>query len=383
MSAGVQTITPAGINLMRAFSPIPVRSRLKPLAALLLTLGATSAAHSQVVLYGLIDTGFRNDRTATGRVNSIVPGVSAGSRWGIRATEDLGGGLRAQANLESGFSSDTGTSAQGGRLFGRRAIVALSGNFGSVELGRQTTPLWRVAAATDAFDGLMLGNPSSNVFVRANTQYVRADNGIWYISPNLSGLNVQLLWAPGESTAAGVSGSAGSWTSGSVVYAKGGFSVQYAALRNSGGTNLTSTQAKAETLHHLGATYTLGAFKLFAEFGTAERDAGAGTGALARVDHRSSALSATYTQGPHKVLAGYGVLEDRAVANADTSVWALGYQYSLSKRTMVYAGWSKRSNDANAQYLLLDGATNGALTTASVPRGFDPSAWTFGLRHSF
>jgi len=368
---------------MSASSHSPVRSRLTQLAALLLALGASSTAHSQVVLYGLIDTGFRSDSTANGRVNSIVPGVSAGSRWGVRATEDLGGGLKVQANLESGFSADTGTSAQGGRLFGRRAIVALSGGFGSVELGRQTTPLWRVAAATDAFDGLMLGNPSSNVFIRANSQYVRADNGIWYISPNWSGLNVQLLWAPGESTAAGVSGSAGSISSGSVAYTVGDLSLHYAGLRNSGATNLNSTQAKAETLHQLGATYKLGAFKLFAGYGTAERDAGTGTGALGRVDHRSSMLTGTYTQGAHKVLVGYGVLEDQAVANADTSVWAIGYQYSLSKRTMVYAGWSKRSNETNAQYLLLDGATNGALTTANVPRGFDPSAWTFGLRHVF
>ncbi|QPF76067.1 porin [Roseateles sp. DAIF2] len=364
----------------------PLASRPGPLALALaaaLAAPASQAQAPQVQLYGLLDLGLRIDDSSAGRISSVVSGGAAGSRIGLRATEDLGGGLKASANLEGGFLADSGVFAQGGRAWGRRSIVALSGDFGSVELGRQTTPLWRAAAATDAFDGLMLGNPSSNVFARHNSQYVRVDNGLWYISPKLHGFALQALWAPGESSGEGVRGSAGSIGSLSLAWSGSGLDLQWAVLRNNGATNTPSALARPETLQAFGASYKLGDWQLFAQGGSAKRDAGTGKGALERLDQRSAALSLMYTQGAHRVLLGWGQLQDKVLAKADTSIVALGYQYSLSKRSMVYAGLSKRSNEANAQYLLLDAATNGALKTANVAPGFDPSAVMVGMRHSF
>ncbi len=68
----------------------------------------------------------------------MTSGSVNGSRWGLRGSEDLGGGLKAIFTLENGFGINDGTLKQGGRLFGRQAFVGLSSDqFGAVTLGRQ------------------------------------------------------------------------------------------------------------------------------------------------------------------------------------------------------------------------------------------------------
>ena len=64
----------------------------------------------------------------------LVSGGISGSRWGLRGSESLGGGLNAFFNLENGFNVDNGSLGQGGLLFGRRAYVGLSGGFGSIQM---------------------------------------------------------------------------------------------------------------------------------------------------------------------------------------------------------------------------------------------------------
>src|SRR5690606_21611484 len=111
------------------------------LALALATAGLAGAAQaeSSVTLYGLIDLGYMNDHDdAKGTSQGIDSGNESGSRWGIKGEEDLGDGLKAVFQLESGFNADNGTSAQSGRLFGRWAYVGLkSDTLGELRLGRQ------------------------------------------------------------------------------------------------------------------------------------------------------------------------------------------------------------------------------------------------------
>src|SRR5215813_10577971 len=102
-------------------------------AAALGGLGAAPVAHAQgsVTLYGIIDAGISyvsSSATPTGHASLIkyADGVASGSRWGVRGTEDLGGGLKTVFVLENGFSSADGTIGQGGALFGRQAYVGVS-----------------------------------------------------------------------------------------------------------------------------------------------------------------------------------------------------------------------------------------------------------------
>ncbi len=111
----------------------------------LLALGVmgtfAGAAHAQnsVTLYGLIDAGITYTNNQSGSKNvQATSGQVNGSRWGLRGSEDLGGGLKAIFTLENGFNIDTGKFGQNGAEFGRQAFVGLSSNqYGAVTLGRQ------------------------------------------------------------------------------------------------------------------------------------------------------------------------------------------------------------------------------------------------------
>ena len=113
----------------------------KTLMVAALTGVFATAAHAQssVTLYGLIDAGITYTNNQGGHSNwQETSGSVNGSRWGLRGSEDLGGGLKAIFTLENGFNIANGNLGQNSREFGRQAFVGLaSDQFGSVTLGRQ------------------------------------------------------------------------------------------------------------------------------------------------------------------------------------------------------------------------------------------------------
>jgi predicted porin len=99
---------------------------------------------STVTIYGLLDQGVEYvNNVANGKkgtTNAFRTGDgTATSYFGIRGTEDLGGGTKALFDLQGGIQPNDGASRQGGRLFGRQSYVGLDGAFGRVTLGRQYT----------------------------------------------------------------------------------------------------------------------------------------------------------------------------------------------------------------------------------------------------
>ncbi|WER51004.1 porin [Cupriavidus sp. WKF15] len=143
------------------------------------TLPALACAQS-VTLYGVVDTGVEYVNRIGASNNSVVRMSSLSgtvpSRWGLRTTEDLGGGLKANAVLESGFSPDSGVSNQGGRLFGRQAWVGLSGSWGQISLGRQYTMLFWSMLDSDVLGPNTFGSGSLDTYI----PNARADNAIAY-----------------------------------------------------------------------------------------------------------------------------------------------------------------------------------------------------------
>ncbi|MEK6293916.1 MAG: porin, partial [Paraburkholderia tropica] len=113
----------------------------KTLMVAALTGVFATAAHAQssVTLYGLIDAGVTYANNSGGHsLWKASSGTVNGSRWGLRGSEDLGGGLKAIFTLESGFNIMNGAAGQSSRMFGRQAFVGLASNqFGAVTLGRQ------------------------------------------------------------------------------------------------------------------------------------------------------------------------------------------------------------------------------------------------------
>ncbi|WP_168788581.1 porin [Paraburkholderia aromaticivorans] len=98
----------------------------------------TSQAQSSVTLYGIVDAGVTYvSNTGGSHVVKFDDGISYGNRWGIKGTEDLGGGLSAVFTLESGFHLGNGTLGFGGAEFGRQAYVGLATSWGTLSFGNQ------------------------------------------------------------------------------------------------------------------------------------------------------------------------------------------------------------------------------------------------------
>src|SRR5690606_26832370 len=103
-------------------------------AALALGFAGVAQAETSVTLYGILDGGIgyqqiKGDGFKT-RKTGMISGVQSGNRWGLRGTEDMGNGLQAVFQLESGFDLATGeqqqrTASGNDRLFGRHATLGL------------------------------------------------------------------------------------------------------------------------------------------------------------------------------------------------------------------------------------------------------------------
>ncbi|MGF7129983.1 putative porin [Paraburkholderia sp. EB58] len=174
----------------------------------LAALGAfAGVAHAQssVTLYGIVDEGFNINTNAGGKhLYNLSSGVLQGSRWGLRGTEDLGGGLKAIFVLENGFDTNTGKLGQGGLLFGRQAFVGLSSNYGSITLGRQYDSAVDYVGPLEVGDqwgGYITAHPGD--LDNLNNDY-RVNNSIKFTSNNYNGLTFGGLYSLG-----GVAGETG------------------------------------------------------------------------------------------------------------------------------------------------------------------------------
>jgi predicted porin len=160
-------------------------------AAALCGVALPAFAQSSVTLYGVIDEGIDFTNNSAGhQVYEMTSGYAQGSRWGMKGTEDLGGGLSAVFQLENGFNASNGALAQGGRGFGRQAFVGLSSErFGTVTLGRQYDSVVDYLAQTTAngnWGGYLFSHPYDN----DNTDNTfRLNNTIKYASPTFSGFS--------------------------------------------------------------------------------------------------------------------------------------------------------------------------------------------------
>ncbi|CAB3743711.1 porin [Paraburkholderia rhynchosiae] len=159
-------------------------------AAVIVAASAPAFAQNTVTLYGVIDEGIDyTNNVKGGKVYELQSGYVQGSRWGLKGTEDLGGGLKAVFQIESGFNVNNGKLAQGGLGFGRQAYVGVaSDGLGTVTMGRQYDALVDYLAQTTAngnWGGYIFSHPYDN----DNTDNTfRVNNTVKYTSPSFAGL---------------------------------------------------------------------------------------------------------------------------------------------------------------------------------------------------
>lgn len=217
-------------------------------------------AQSSVTLYGIVDTGigYQSSQTSLGSTTGghsavkMVNGIWAGSRFGLKGAEDLGGGTRAIFQLEEGYNSATGAQSTSGLAFNRQAYVGIANaTYGTLTAGRQYTPYYTLLAPyspTTWLTGAYGAHPGD--LDSMDTLY-RANNSLVYTSPSMYGLTVS-----GSYSVGGVAGSlnAGSTWSAALQYLNGPFGIAagFQRVNNSTpgggawGTDSTMSNAGAE-----------------------------------------------------------------------------------------------------------------------------------------
>ena len=171
--------------------------------ALLGAFTASAFAEPSVTLYGRIDTGLvythKNLDNTAGSTDtfSMDSGVTTGSRWGLKGSEDIGN-AKVGFVLESGFNSDDGTSGQNNRLFGREAQVNISGAYGTLYAGRFGSIASDIGSI--GYLGDVSAFPSAYGFVgnqqgSTGTAYGRYDNTLAYETPTFGGLQGAIMYS--------------------------------------------------------------------------------------------------------------------------------------------------------------------------------------------
>ena len=358
----------------------------KTLVALAALASMSAFAQSSVTLYGIADVWLGNLKKTT-EIGGVTTGVAQnllnsgginGSRWGLKGSEDLGGGLKANFLLESGFNIDNGSSAQGGVLFGRQAVVGLSGGFGELRFGRQYTAYDELRGGTD-----LMGHSSFSATVGSaggawalGRDYTfRADNTIRYATPNFGGFGVGATYSFGENktTTTGASGIIaihGLYANGPITAGigyqqeknPGGLAAGPAAPNpnfNNGGFAVNGT---TETHLLVSGAYDFGVAKVRLAYNTS-KDNAAGTPSA----DKEFTVGVSAPLGPVTIASEFATSKNSAVKGRSLGVQA---QYDLSKRTFAYVGFQNtKSNDIVAAGAAST-TTKGNLIAVGVRHGF-------------
>jgi predicted porin len=344
---------------------------------------------SSVTLYGLIDQGvqFLNN-VAVGKKTSNNYKVGSGtatSYFGFRGTEDLGGGTRAIFDLQGGFAPNTGTSNQGGRLFGRQAYVGLDGKYGRLTLGRQYTMRFFATSPINPF-----GTGAQGITTLDNgVANARADNSISY-RYEYAGLTAGVNWSfgrdavngdPASAVASNCPGETSPSTECREYSAMLKYETSYGGLtsgyeRDYGGTSATYGGLTSPKLHD--SRFILGGY-------VNVKGSRFGIGWIRRDDQGISTPKSNliWVSGTVPVTPFFyvdGMVADLKYDGSPNKalVLVLRGQYFLSKRTSLYVTGEHIKNGGN---LALSAST--MTPVADPPAGGAQLSIIAGIRHLF
>ncbi|MBN3756548.1 porin [Paraburkholderia sp. Tr-20389] len=363
-------------------------------------LAATGMAHAQnsVTLYGIVDTGLTYVSNDGGSKSfSMTSGNESGSRWGLKGSEDLGGGLKTVFQLENGFSSVNGKLGQGSRMFGRQAFVGLSsGTWGTVTAGRQYDPLVDLVQPVQG-DGYLGGVFISPGDIDNADNSARVNNSIKYTSPSMSGLQFEAMYSLGG--VAGATGSGQSYAA-AAAYSNGPVNVAagYYHFSNGNGANRGTTTwdslfntsvnsaystAAAVNNARIGGNYVFGSVTVGGYYSYAEYTADASSTFKQSEKYNTGSVYAVWqVSAPLQTQIGYVYLKSSGSSSAKYNQFAVAADYSLSKRTDVYA-WAAYTHAAGTQ----DASGTAAVAVIGSATGDSGSnkqaTVTVGIRHKF
>ncbi|MNS58155.1 Outer membrane porin protein precursor [compost metagenome] len=345
-------------------------------------LAGSAFAQSSVTLYGIVDQSIRFQTNASANNDNsweLTNGAVTNSRWGIKGSEALGNNLKAIFQLENGFDPDTGRANQNGRLFGRQAYVGLSGDFGTIKLGRQYTEGFNFFGD---FDPLTIGNYTNNAWPFFLTNF-RNDNVVSY-GGKFGGLDVGASYGFGEQPG---SMSQNQYWGARAAYTYGPFGIGgvYQEVRN--------TTGQKQQMWGAAGKYSIGPAKVFVGYiggqdrtgsvdaslnfagGATQNPIPAGDFAANPRKDTIGYIGLTYQATPALALTGvfYGdYVENKNGVNDNNGRRYTGVllaEYSLSKRTQVYG---------TVDFNKVSGGT-----TTEMPGRNNQTGAAVGIRHIF
>jgi predicted porin len=349
------------------------------------------AATSNVDVYGQMDfsVNYVNSDVAGSVDNKdLVTAKSNASRIGFKGSEDLGGGMKALWQVETGFLQGSNNNATGYDSGFRNTFIGLGSSMGTVLLGRHDTPYKLATGKLDIFaDNIgdynaiiggrsgLFGSSGGTLAGGAGLDH-RADQTIAYISPTWSGFHVAGAYIGARVVEGAATDDEATGYSLMAMYDNGPFFASLAHEKHAGGAGASSATGEVKG-NKLGLGYSFGNAKIGGVYEKTSQGGGVTTW-----DRNAWWLGGSYTMGNTVLKASYGNRGDSKVAGAKDGgkFYALGAAYNLSKRTNVYATYAKASDDVAGNVVMF-----GMDTTSAGVGGAnnDPSVISVGMRHSF
>jgi len=345
---------------------------------------ASFGAYAQSVqIGGVLDAGvasYSNEGVAKKSLTSFSGGgLDAPSNFFIKGSEDLGGGMKANFQLESGISTGNGANnnQMPNTLFGRMAFVGLSGGFGSVNLGLQFDPAFVSTLETDPNGGTeyaagvsqWLNTGTANAAASTSGAGIFDSNAISYSTPSMGGFGATVLMTLG-----GVSGnsSANSHTSIGLKY-----SGVPGLLITAGGYQSKNATGGTGTESNVGASYKFGKATVAVNYLETNT-----SGSLA-----SNKITATNFGGGYEinsaasVTAGYYDIENKTTNGSLKTFSVIGH-YALSKTTKLYLGGQNAKNSGFGG-AALDAGGVGSNVSTSAANAVTSTGFVFGMTKAF
>jgi predicted porin len=375
------------------------------------------AATSNVEVYGLMSMGVDSVNTdlANGTSNRVGRVSDYASRIGFKGNEDLGNGLKAIWQIESQVSADGGTAAgqsstttTGGvtttttQTAGTGSISGASGAFGgaslrntfvglsskdmgTVMIGKIDTPYKTSTGRMDLFADTMgdyNGLVGAASGVSSGSYFdLRPANVAAYATPNFSGFSAVAGYVFGGESATSGTASNGNAYSLAAMYDAGPLYLTAAYEKHNLGTGDSGSLSTGGTTAglerkawKLGAAYSIMDFTLATMYEKTDDNLNAGQN---KYGHNTWFLSGKYQMGAVALKAQYAKAGETDTANTGAKLYTIGADYGFSKRTTVYALYTKISNDSAASYNFALNAAPGSAAGAEV------SGFSLGVKHSF
>jgi predicted porin len=349
---------------------------------------APVAAMADTTLYGKFHVSY--DFLGGDNAANTNGGFSTNSsRIGIKGKEKINDNLSMIYQYETSFDAgqNGSFSAASGGLGGQRnTFVGATGTWGTVITGRHDTPFKVMGRDYDLF-GDTIGDSRNIIsgpgFAGDKNWDLRPSQVIAYATPDLMGFHAMLAyvnsWSLNDPTANPKSpyNDSSKAYSLSAGYKIAGFGLD-AAYENHKIQTAPAGMNNSQNAYRIGANYSIAGFKIMGLYQDIKNVA------FGSESVKSYGVGGAYTFGANTVKAQYYKADDISNTSATGGdLWAVGYDYKLSKQTNVYAMYAQTSNSSNASYTIMGGGHDYAYPAAPTIKGGKSSAVSVGVEHKF